>query len=57
MFVCERERACVRLCVYVCEKKRIFVCLRVREGVLEVCACVCVNEDCVCVCIREWVIG
>ena len=28
MFVCKRERACVRLHVYVREKERILVCLR-----------------------------
>ena len=43
--VCARESACVRSRVYVYEKERIFVCLRLREGVCERCVCVCVNES------------
>ena len=46
----------VRLRVYVREKERIFVCLRVREGVGERGVCVCVNECArACVCVDGWV--
>jgi len=53
--MCERESACARLRVYVCERERMFVCFSEKEGVYErcVCECVCVNESvraCVCVC-------
>ena len=57
MFVCERERACVCLRVCVGGKERIFVCLRVTEGVGEVCVCVGVNIECACVRMHAWVGG
>ena len=44
-------------CVYVCENERMFVCLRVREGVRERGVCVCVNVECACVRMRGWVGG